>query len=138
MLHQAQEAPPDDPPPRSSQPPAGYPVMDAAMSEQIRRGADVFPSTPPGTPIAVQHHQSGPVPHGSHPNMGTFDSGGYPVAPNPNLMSPVGPQYPNQVDWAQQAAMPVKVLQTWQLIALFAMAILGALLVTLLIAKIVH
>jgi hypothetical protein len=107
--------------------------MNAQMSEAMARGAEVFPSTPPG-----QHHPSGPIPNNSYPNMGSMDSGGYPVAPNPNLMSPVGPQYPNQVDWAQQAAMPAKALQTWQLIALFVGVILGATLLTLIIAKIAH
>ncbi|HEY4183003.1 MAG TPA: protein kinase [Kofleriaceae bacterium] len=129
QLHQAQEEPIEMRPSA----PMGYPVMNAQMSEAMARGGDVFPSSPPGQ---MQHHPSGP--QGSHQNMGMMDSGGYPAAPNPNLMSPVGPQYPNQVDWAQQAAMPAKALQTWQLIALFVGVILGATLLTLIIAKIAH
>ncbi|CAN5879763.1 hypothetical protein BH11MYX2_BH11MYX2_28640 [soil metagenome] len=124
QLHQAQD------PPADLHAPSGYPVMNAQMSEAMARGGDVFPSSPPGQ---MQHHPSGPMPQ--YPMM---DSGGYPAAPNPNLMSPVGPKYPNQVDWAQQAAMPARALQTWQLIALFIGAIFVALLLTFIIAKIAH
>jgi hypothetical protein len=52
-----------------------------------------------------------------------------------NLMSPVGEQYP-QTDWERAAAMSAKALPTWMLVALFGGALVGALLLTLVIAKI--
>ncbi|HEY5928605.1 MAG TPA: protein kinase [Kofleriaceae bacterium] len=52
-----------------------------------------------------------------------------------NFMSPVGEQYP-RTDWERAAAMSAKALPTWVLIALFGGALFGALLLTLIIAKI--
>ncbi|HUS28732.1 MAG TPA: serine/threonine-protein kinase [Kofleriaceae bacterium] len=52
-----------------------------------------------------------------------------------NLMSPVGAQYP-QTDWDRAAAMEAKALPPWKLGALFVAVVGGALLLTLLIAKI--
>lgn len=58
---------------------------------------------------------------------------------NPNaaasLMSPVGDQYP-QTDWERAAALPARALAPWQLAALFVGVVGGALLITLLLAKI--
>ena len=50
-------------------------------------------------------------------------------------MSPVGSQYP-QTDWERAAAMEAKALPPWKLAALFVAVVGGALLLTLIIAKI--
>ena len=52
-----------------------------------------------------------------------------------SLMSPVGDQYP-QTDWERAAALPARALAPWQLAALFVGVVGGALLITLLLAKI--
>jgi hypothetical protein len=52
-----------------------------------------------------------------------------------SVMSPVGEQYP-QTDWERAAAMSARALPTWMLVALFGGALVGALLLTLVIAKI--
>ncbi len=52
-----------------------------------------------------------------------------------SMMSPVGDQYP-QTDWERAAAMSAKALPPWMLAALFGGALVGALLLTLAIAKI--
>jgi serine/threonine protein kinase len=54
-----------------------------------------------------------------------------------NIMSPVGDQYP-QTDWANAAAQPAKALAPWQLAVLFLAVVGGALLITIIIAKIAH
>jgi serine/threonine protein kinase len=51
------------------------------------------------------------------------------------VMSPVGDHYP-QTDWDRAAAMSARALPTWMLVALFGGALVGALLLTLVIAKI--
>jgi hypothetical protein len=113
--------------------------MSAEMSENIARGADIFPSERPNR---SSHPTSPPQenPFGQQPASGVHaaaQSGGNPVQAA-NLMSPVGQQYPQQVDWAEAAAMPAKALPPWMLGALFVAAIFGALIVTIIIAKIVH
>jgi len=55
-----------------------------------------------------------------------------------HLMSPVGQQYPQQVDWAEAAAQPARALPPWKMVALFVAVVGGALLLTLIIAKIIH
>lgn len=52
------------------------------------------------------------------------------------LMSPVGQQYPQQVNWADAAAMPARAIPPWLLAVLFVGAIVGALVITIVIAKI--
>ncbi len=52
-----------------------------------------------------------------------------------NTMSPVGQGYP-QTDWERAAAMNAKALPPWKLAALFIAAVGGALLLTIVIAKI--
>ncbi|MFT3696184.1 MAG: protein kinase [Kofleriaceae bacterium] len=54
-----------------------------------------------------------------------------------NLMSPVGDQYPQQ-DWAAMAAAPAKALTHVQLALLFVAVVAGAIVITMVIAKIVH
>jgi hypothetical protein len=69
------------------------------------------------------------------PQRGPYPSGGFDPAQAANLMSPVGEQYP-QTDWERAAAMSAKALPPWMLAALFGAALVGALLLTLAIAKI--
>jgi hypothetical protein len=96
--------------------------MNAQMSEQIARGAEVFPSgRTPGGPARP--------PEPPRPD-------GYPPFNPTDLASPVGPQYGEQVDWAAAAAMPAKAVPPWKLALLFLGAIGAALLVTLLVAVI--
>ena len=52
-----------------------------------------------------------------------------------NMMSPVGEHYP-QTDWQRMAGMQARALPKWALIALFVAALGGALILTLVIAKI--
>jgi hypothetical protein len=125
-------------PPQHGGPPAqgamaGYPVMSAEMSEQIARGADIFPSRPPNAPPQAapvlpppQLPQAPPMQHGMH------DSGQQAA----HLMSPVGQHYPQQVNWAEAAAMPARAIPPWLLGLLFVGAIGLALVITIVIAKI--
>ncbi|HVK89328.1 MAG TPA: protein kinase [Kofleriaceae bacterium] len=101
--------------------PPGYPMMSAEMSAQIARGADVFPSDSFRGPVAHAIPDSGPV---------------RPL--DPNLMSPVGQQYPQQVDWAEAAAMPARALPTWMMVMLFVLAIGVALGLTIVVAKLIR
>src|SRR5690606_36559805 len=112
----AEGAPPPDPMPYVVRPSApvitDYPVVPGG---QRPFSADLAPSTPPiSRPFAT----------------GQFDA-----AQAANLMSPVGDRFP-QTDWERAAAMPARALPTWMLVALFGGALVGALLVTLVIAKI--
>jgi hypothetical protein len=120
-------------------------VMNAQLSEQIATGASVFPSDHRG-------------PSGAHPGPRTMDPGGprdsYPPVPGSgpqvlndgsfadpqraaNLMSPVGQQYPGQVDWEAAAAASARAVPPWLLALLFLGAIGIALGLTIAIAKLV-
>jgi hypothetical protein len=72
----------------------------------------------------------------SQPPRGQFGDA-QPFSPTAaaSLMSPVGDQYP-QTDWERAAALPARALAPWQLVALFVGVVGGALLITLLLAKI--
>ncbi|MGN6105828.1 MAG: protein kinase domain-containing protein, partial [Kofleriaceae bacterium] len=113
-----QPIPPGPPGPPPQQPPArpslqlgpnGYPVMNAQMSAQMASGATVFPSDLGGGPNDAQRAA--------------------------DLASPVGPGYPEGVDWAAAAATPARALPPWLLAVLFVGALGAALLVTILVAK---
>lgn len=97
--------------------PTGYPVMNPQLSNAMQRSGDVFPSMP-GPGQSYQQHQM--------PDSGQLV----------HMASPVGPSYGQQVDWAQAAAAPARAMPRWLLGAIFAGAILGALLITVIIAKI--
>jgi hypothetical protein len=88
-----------------------YPVMPGGKRPY---GADLAPSSMP-------HGQRSP--YAADPNAAA------------NLMSPVGAQYP-ATDWERAAAMEAKALPPWKLAALFVAVVGGALLLTLIIAKI--
>jgi eukaryotic-like serine/threonine-protein kinase len=92
--------------------PAGYPVMNAQMRDQMASGATVFPSPRGGGP------------HDPHRAMDTA--------------SPVGGQHPMQVDWAAAAHAPARAIPPWMLALLFVGALGGALLITILIAQAVR
>jgi serine/threonine-protein kinase len=130
--------------------PHDYPVMDAQLSEQIATGATVFPSerlrggaTPPGPPPPSSPPARGSEPGRSHE--------GYPPpqAPPPldanlldaqraaSMMSPVGQQYPENVDWGSVAAGRARAVPPWLLAALFVGAIGVALALTVVIARLV-
>ncbi len=107
-----------------SQPPGSYPPGPASPYPVIAGGrpwsSDLAPSnTPPP--------QRAPV----------FEASFDPKAAA-NLMSPVGDQYPHAVDWAAAAAQPAKAIPPWILAVLFFVALLVALGITIVIAKIVR
>jgi hypothetical protein len=54
-----------------------------------------------------------------------------------NMMSPVGDHYP-QMDWTSAAARPARAMPPWQLAVLFVGVVGAALLVTIIIAKLIH
>jgi hypothetical protein len=148
------------------QPPAGYPVMNAEMSANIARGADLFPSQqptrtsgaampiqapPPTNPPPFGQQTNAPAHQPLRPQAQPMPQQQYPQQQQPpqqqhdgsgqhaaQLMSPVGQQYPQQVNWAEAAAMPARAIPKWVLGALFVGAILAALLLTIVIAKIAH
>jgi len=76
-----------------------------------------------------QYHPSGYPQQQAMP----LDSGQYP-APNPNIISPVGPGYP-QVDWTAAANAPARAMPKWLLAIVFVGAIGLALALTIIIAK---
>jgi hypothetical protein len=94
-----------------------YPVMPGG---QRPFSSDLAPSLPP-----------------SQPQRSSLSSPNIPFDPQhaANFMSPVGEQYP-QLDWERAAAMSAKALPKWMLAALFGAALVGAMLLTFVIAKI--
>jgi serine/threonine-protein kinase len=105
-------------PPLPQNPPslAGYPVMPGG---QRPFSSDLAPSnltSPQRSPYA----------------QAPFDPGAA-----ASLMSPVGEQYP-QTDWERAAQMSAKAMPPWKLAVLFIAVVGGALLLTLLIAKLAH
>jgi len=129
--------------------PMDYPVMNPEFSQQMLSGA-VFPSAPPGSRanaevaprnavdsgVRVLPGQPGHVP--GHAPGHPPGSGPQPAQHGANLMSPVGQQYPQQVNWAEAAAMPARALPPWMMIALFVAAIGVALVLTIIVAKILR
>ncbi|HEY0193567.1 MAG TPA: hypothetical protein VGC42_20765 [Kofleriaceae bacterium] len=131
-------------------PPLGYPVMSAEMRSQIEIGATVFPGAPQpqlaGPPMGMpgMHGHGGSQMGMSNmygqPQMG---SGMYvqPPMADPqraaNMMSPVGPQYGNRVDWTAAASAKIRVMPPWLLAILFIAALGLALTLTIVIARLV-
>jgi len=120
--------------------PIDYPVMNPEFSQQMLSGS-VFPSSPPGSRASAERlaggdggGRGGPGYAPSHPP----GSGPQVAQHGANLMSPVGQQYPQQVDWAEAAAMPARALPPWMMIALFVAAIGVALVLTIIVAKIIR
>ena len=104
--------------------------------------AGPMPGHGPSSPLMMDYPvmPGGKRPFSSDLAPSTMPSGQHSPYGDPNaaanLMSPVGAQYP-QTDWERAAAMEAKALPPWKLAALFVAVVGGALLITLLIAKIV-
>ncbi len=121
--------------------PHSYPVMDSSMKDAVAMGANVFPGRPAHVPssqfdrpgLDLQNRDSGELIKG--PTTGPFDP--YRAA---DLASPVGAGYPMQGDqaWADAAALPARALPPWKLAILFLCAIAGALVITIVIAKLIR
>jgi hypothetical protein len=133
--------------------PPGYPVMSAQLSAQIATGATVFPSetrgdardsysqlsqfvgpgasADPGAQRSHDAHGSGVAGHGhnGHPSDAQRAA---------NLMSPVGQQYPEQIDWSAAASARARAVPPWLLALLFVGAIGVALILTIMIAKLIR
>ena len=121
QMHPGQSQPMQPMPPGQSQPmqpvnsalPTDYPVVSGRPFS-----ADLAPSVPP-------HGQRSHTPHGGNAQQAM------------NMMSPVGDHFP-QTDWDAAAAQPAKALTPKQLVLLFLAVVGGAILLTIVIAKIVH
>jgi hypothetical protein len=116
------------------------------------------PSAPPAGPSQAPPGVPSPAPYGAPPGL----SDGYPPAGPPrgpdsaaghafprdgnpldpahaaNFMSPVGPQYPEHVDWSVAAAVRARAVPPWLLAALFVGALGIALTLTIVIARIIR
>ena len=107
--------------------PTSYPVMSAEMRGQMASGASVFPSERQrGRPSQANMTDSGPQGQWGSPQRAA------------DMASPVGPQYGEQVDWAQAAAAPARAIPPWMLAVIFVGAIGIALTITIIIARIVR
>jgi hypothetical protein len=110
--------------------PSGPNVPTSPSNPAVLHDYPVMPGgqRPFSTDLAPSHFSSAPQrsPFANAP----FDPGAA-----ASLMSPVGEHYP-QTDWERAASMSAKALPTWVLVALFGGALLAALLLTLIIAKI--
>ena len=127
--------------------PPGYPVMSAQLSAQIATGATVFQSETrgdagdsysqlahlvgPGAPGASGAHDAHRSPAGHNGHLSDAQRAA-------NLMSPVGRQYPEQVDWTAAAAARARAVPPWLLALLFLGAIGVALILTIVIAKLIR
>ncbi|HEX7840021.1 MAG TPA: serine/threonine-protein kinase, partial [Kofleriaceae bacterium] len=153
---------PGMPPPRpqsGSLPPPiaqGYPVLNAQMSEQIATGATVFPSEPsrggaphPGPPMPAppaRGSEPGRPLDGYPPPLHLQDGGmpgGMPggmidAQRAAGLMSPVGQQYPENVDWGSWATSRARAVPPWLLAVLFVGAIGIALALTVVVARLIR
>jgi hypothetical protein len=110
-------------------PPPGMPMPGMPMPGMPMPGMPAAPpSAPAGYPV-MSAEMNAQIARGADlfPSM--------PRGPNPNLMSPVGAQYPQQVDWDEAAARPARALPAWIMVLLFLVAIGVALGVTILVAK---
>ncbi len=141
----AQQPPPELVGPMSS---THYAVRPSAMQPGVQPnlGATAPAPSMPGPPQAPVISAYPVMPGGQRPfssdlapsSLSSPQRASYPqLDPQhaANLMSPVGEHYP-QTDWDRAAAMSARALPPWMLAALFGGALLGALLLTLLIAKI--
>jgi hypothetical protein len=139
-------------------PPPGYPVMNAQLSAQIATGATVFPSDAranPGHPAAPaapamldpgdsesfpSSRPSEPAVNPGMPGMpGTHDAAMISDQQHAaNIVSPVGQQYPDHVDWGAVAASRARAVPPWLLAVLFIGTLAVALTLTIVIAKLIR
>jgi hypothetical protein len=112
-------------------PPAG---PETAPPYAVRTSAPVihdYPVIPGGQrPFSSELAPSTPPMQRASQPMGPHDP-----AHAASVVSPVGEQYP-QTDWERAAAISAKAVPAWLLVALFGGALVGAMLLTLAIAKI--
>jgi serine/threonine protein kinase len=69
------------------------------------------------------------------PLSGSFQAVGYPLNTTPLAASPVGDKYAKQVDWNAAAAQRAKAVPLWLLALLFAVSLLAALTLTVLVRR---
>jgi tRNA A-37 threonylcarbamoyl transferase component Bud32 len=69
------------------------------------------------------------------PLSGSFQAVGYPLNTTPLAASPVGDKYSKQVDWNAAAAQRAKAVQLWLLALLFAVSLLAALTLTVVVRR---
>jgi hypothetical protein len=129
--------------------PLNAPPMGSAPQMQPQSGPPARPSMVGGSPY--------PVLSGGRPMSGDLAPSNLPTPqhspfadkplPQPehahpmhaaNVVSPVGEQFPHPIDWSAAAARPAKAIPPWLLGVLFVGALGIALMVTIIIAKIVH
>jgi serine/threonine-protein kinase len=104
--------------------PNGYPVLPSGAAA-LANGAAA---------LANGHFNNVGAPNVAYAGHAGGAPGGFDPAHAAHLMSPVGDQFP-QMDWDAAAAMPAKAIPRWLLAVLFSGALLGALLLTVLIAR---
>ncbi len=125
--------------------PMDYPVMNPEFSQQMLSGS-VFPSAPVGSRANAQTAQSPsmldptqrPLPGHAPGYARPPDSGQQQAHQAASTMSPVGQQYPQQVDWAAAAAAPARALPPWMMIALFMATIGVAIALTVILVRIIR
>jgi serine/threonine protein kinase len=116
--------------------PVQYPQQQHHQPQMTPSGGSPYPvvsGRPLSTDLAPSHLPSPQL----SPYAGKTATVDAPISPVANIMSPVGERYP-QMDWERAAAQQAKALPPWMLAALFVGALLAALLITVIIAKIVH
>ncbi len=119
--------PPHDGPRAHAPTDSPYPVM-AGGGRPL--STEIAPSSGPGSAAFANAGMAPPV-------VARTSSADLRSQQAANLMSPVGDQYP-QNDWANAAAAPAKSLTRVQLGLLFVAAVVGALVLTMIVAKIIH
>ena len=125
--------------------PMDYPVMNPEFSQQMLSGS-VFPSVPVGSRANAKTAQSpsmqdpthNPLPGHAPGYARPPDSGQQPAHQAANMMSPVGQQYPKQVDWETAAAAPARALPPWMMVVLFMATIGVAIALTIILVKIIR
>ena len=116
----------------SLNPPMNQPMHQPMHQQPMNQPMHQPMNQPMHQPMQQPMHQPmNPSMNPMNPSMG-YDSGQQAA----HLMSPVGQQYPQQVNWADAAAMPARALPRWILGLLFVGAIAAALILTIVIAKI--
>jgi tRNA A-37 threonylcarbamoyl transferase component Bud32 len=134
--------------PNSAPMPISYPVLDAQRAAEVPATARNHAQVQAVLQRAEQqHHQQPPAaviqfsPNQDRaPDSGVYVNppiAGYDPHRAANMMSPVGPSYPQQ-DWDAAAAKPAKAVPPWMFAILFVVGFGLALALTILIAKAVH
>jgi serine/threonine-protein kinase len=125
--------------------PWGMPVGGEPSAQHGEAGGSLPWGMPvggePGPRDATRGGGHGPA-HGPALPAQHGDPGGSPLSFDPQraaeLMSPVGQQYPEQVDWSAMAAGRARALPPWMLAVLFVGAIGIALAITIIVARLIR